>query len=59
MVYLIANGGVKPWGDVGTIHRTTGTPGVMIGKGVLANPSSVFALETTPPTKLIECFLNL
>ena len=58
-VHLIANGGVKTRDDVAAIRRATGIPDVMVGKGALANPSSVFALETTPPTELIERFLKL
>nr|XP_060635566.1 tRNA-dihydrouridine(20a/20b) synthase [NAD(P)+]-like [Anolis sagrei ordinatus] len=46
---VVANGDMKSLKDVEDIHQITGTDGVMVARGLLANPAMFAGYEETPP----------
>ncbi|KAG8142632.1 putative tRNA-dihydrouridine synthase protein [Naja naja] len=45
---VVANGDVKSLKDVEAIHQRTGADGVMVARGLLANPALFAGYEDTP-----------
>nr|XP_016849499.1 PREDICTED: tRNA-dihydrouridine(20a/20b) synthase [NAD(P)+]-like isoform X1 [Anolis carolinensis] len=48
---VVANGDMKSLKDVEDVHQITGTDGVMVARGLLANPAMFAGYEETP----LEC----
>ncbi|XP_067324909.1 tRNA-dihydrouridine(20a/20b) synthase [NAD(P)+]-like isoform X1 [Anolis sagrei] len=46
---VVANGDMKSLKDVEDVHQITGTDGVMVARGLLANPAMFAGYEETPP----------
>ncbi|XP_028603004.2 tRNA-dihydrouridine(20a/20b) synthase [NAD(P)+]-like isoform X2 [Podarcis muralis] len=45
---VIANGDIKSLKDVKDVHQKTGTDGIMVARGLLANPAMFAGYEETP-----------
>ncbi|XP_054844476.1 tRNA-dihydrouridine(20a/20b) synthase [NAD(P)+]-like [Eublepharis macularius] len=57
-VPVVANGDIKSLKDVENIHQITGTDGVMVARGLLANPAMFAGYEETP-LKCIQDWVNI
>ncbi|XP_077194293.1 tRNA-dihydrouridine(20a/20b) synthase [NAD(P)+]-like isoform X2 [Paroedura picta] len=57
-VPVVANGDMKSLKDVENVHQITGTDGVMVARGLLANPAMFAGYEETP-LKCIQDWVNI
>ncbi|XP_043407552.1 tRNA-dihydrouridine(20a/20b) synthase [NAD(P)+]-like isoform X3 [Chelonia mydas] len=55
---IVANGDVKTLKDAENIHHMTGTDGVMVARGLLANPAMFAGYEETP-LKCIQDWVDI
>ncbi|CAI5785227.1 tRNA-dihydrouridine20a/20b 20b synthase NADP+-like isoform X2 [Podarcis lilfordi] len=53
---VIANGDIKSLKDVKDVHQKTGTDGIMVARGLLANPAMFAGYEETPLRCLQDWF---
>ncbi|XP_015261568.1 PREDICTED: tRNA-dihydrouridine(20a/20b) synthase [NAD(P)+]-like isoform X2 [Gekko japonicus] len=57
-VPVVANGDMKSFKDVENVHQITGADGVMVARGLLANPAMFAGYEETP-LKCIQDWVNI